>query len=199
MPRSTADIFRGGLTTIVVGVVSVLVPPASLPPHFGYYAVAAAFLLGMRFGPRAIAMFFIGCVAVGLANLAGRGACVPSSDHVRCGFEAAEPLLVFGYFVGPTLAGVLVGAAIRVSRAVRSQAGVSPAVLPPGRERLLIGHTLTVALAAATAAFLALALLSPGGGSLLLPALGACVAFGLAPTYAGETPERSAHTSAPSW
>ena len=95
LPRSTADAFRGTVTAVVVGVWSILMPSSELPHGFGYYAAVAAFLLGLRFGSRAIGMFFVCCIAIGIANAAGRGACTPNSNNVRCGFDAAAPLLIW--------------------------------------------------------------------------------------------------------
>jgi len=65
---------------------------------------------------------------------------------------------------------------------------------------LLPGHTLVVAAAAAMAAFTGFVLLSLPGGHLFLPALAACVGFGLAPSYGADAKPASARrVDAPSW
>jgi hypothetical protein len=199
LPRSTADAFRGTVTAVVVGVCSILMPASELPHGFGYYAAVAAFLLGLRFGTRAIGMFFVCCVAIGIANAAGRGACTPASNNVRCGFDAATPLLIFGYFIGPTIAGALSRGFVRTSRLVlASRQGAFDE--PRDRGTLLLGHTVVVALAAATTAFVGFALLPIHGARLFLPALAACVAFGLTPSYgADEVTAPATPRRAPSW
>ena len=68
MRISTADTIRGTSTCVVAGVMTILMPASELPHKFGYYAAVAAFLLGLRFGLRAIGMFFICCVAIGIAE-----------------------------------------------------------------------------------------------------------------------------------
>ena len=199
LPRSTADAFRGTVTAVVVGVWSILMPASELPHRFGYYAAVAAFLLGLRFGSRAIGMFFVCCVAIGIADAAGRGACTPNSNNVRCGFDAAAPILIFGYFIGPTIVGALLSGFVRMSRVVRAS---TQGVLNEPRDRgtLLLGHTIVVALAAAATAFVGFALLPLHGTRLLLPALAACVAFGLAPSYGtDDVSVPAARSGVPSW
>lgn len=175
MSASAVDAVRGTVTCVVVGVATILTPASRLPHGYGYYAAAAAFLLGVRFGVRAVGMLFVCCVAIGIAEVAGAAVCTPSSSSYRCGFEAAAPLLIFGWFAFPTIAGALLGGLGRLSRAV----------LRRQRERgtLHLRHTLAVAVAAAGAAFVAFALIPLSGEPLLVPALAACVAFGLAPSY----------------
>ena len=200
MPCSTADAIRGSAAAVVVGVWSTLVPAAELPHQFGYYAAAAAFLLGVRFGVRATGMLFVCCIAVAVAGAtAGRGACTPSSDHVTCAFDAAEPFLIFGYFIGPTIVGAVVSGSLRMSKIVLTP---SPGKVGGPRERVLLpGHTIVIATAAATTAFIGLVLLSLPGGHLFFPALAACVAFGLAPSYSAENEPASAKRvdDVPSW
>jgi hypothetical protein len=199
VPRSSADALRGTVTAVVVGVWSILMPASELPHRFGYYAAVAAFLLGLRFGFRAIGMFFVCCIAIAIANAAGRGACTASSNNVRCGFDAAAPILIFGYFVGPTIVGALSSGFVRTSRVVRSSTqGVFDH--PRDRGTLLPGRTIVVALAAATTAFLGFALVPLHGARLFLPALAACVAFGLAPSYAtDDAPVPAVRSGVPSW
>ena len=61
-------------------------------------------------------------------------------------------------------------------------------------------HTVSVALAAAGAAFLAFALLPLSGAPLFLPAIAACVPFGLAPSYRIDgAPTLPTQADAPSW
>jgi hypothetical protein len=197
MRASTADTVRGTVTCVTVGVSTILTPASRLPHGFGYYAAAAAFLLGLRFGARAIGMLFVCCVAIGVAEVAGQGVCTPSSNSYRCGFEAAAPLLIFGYFVFPTIAGALLGGLGRLSRGVSRRALLQG---PHDSGTLHLGHTLVVAMAAAGAAFIALALIPRSGAPLLLPALAACVAFGLAPSYGiGSAPTPPARADAPTW
>lgn len=199
MPRSTADAVRGTVTAVVVGVWSTLMPSSELPHGFGYYAAVAAFLLGLRFGSRAVGMFFVCCVAIAIADAAGRGACTASSNNVRCGFDAAAPILIFGYFIGPTIVGALSSGFVRMSSVVRAS---TQGVFDPARDRgtLLFGHTIVVALAAAATAFLGLALVPLHGSPLFLPALAACLAFGLAPSYgADDAPVPAARSGVPSW
>jgi len=197
--RSTADAFRGTVTAVVVGVWSILMPASELPHGFGYYAAVAAFLLGLRFGSRAIGMFFVCCVAIGIADAAGRGVCTPNSNNVSCGFDAAAPILIFGYFIGPTIVGALSSGFVRMSRIVRASAqGMFDE--PRDRGTLLLGHTIVVALAAAATAFVAFALLPLHGARLFLPALAACVAFGLAPSYSTDDASvPAARSGVPSW
>jgi hypothetical protein len=65
---------------------------------------------------------------------------------------------------------------------------------------LLLGHTIVVALAAAATAFVGFALLPLHGTRLLLPALAACVAFGLAPSYGtDDVSVPAARSGVPSW
>ena len=199
MSASTADAIRGSVAATVVGVWTILMPAAELPHRFGYYAAVVAFLLGLRFGPRAIGMFFLCCVAIGIARVTGRGPCTPSSNNVRCGFDAAAPILIFGYFIGPTIAGVLLRGFVRASTVVRASThGVFDR--PRDSGTLLVGHTLVVALAAATTAFLGFALLPLHGASLFLPSIAACVAAGLAPSYCTrEAPVPAARSDVPIW
>jgi len=127
-----------------------------------------------------------------------RGACTPNSNNVRCGFDAAAPLLIFGYFIGPTIVGALSRGFVRTSRVVLASAQGAFEPRDPGT--LLLGHTIVVALAAATTAFVGFAPVPLHGARLFLPALAACVAFGLTPSYGADdvtvpaTPRR-----APSW
>ena len=174
-------------------------PASELPHGFGYYAAAAAFLLGLRFGSRAIGMFFICCIAIAIADAAGRGACTANSNNVRCGFDAAAPLLIFGYFIGPTIVGALSRGFVRMSRVARaSTQGAFDQ--PRDRGPVLLGRTIVVALAAATTAFLGFALVPLHGARLLLPALAACVALGLAPSYGtDDAPVPAARSGVPSW
>ena len=187
MRASTADAVRGTFTSVVVGVMTILMPASELPHKFGYYAAAAAFLLGLRFGLRAIGMFFVCCVAIGIAEAAGRGVCTPNSNAFKCGFEAAAPFLIFGYFIVPTIAGAVLGGVARLSgMVVRDSART---VLEGPREReapLRLGHTVAVALAAAATAFAVFAVLPLAGAPLFLSSLAACVACGLAPSYGAE-------------
>jgi hypothetical protein len=197
MRTVTADTLRGSGACVAIGVASVLLPPAQLPRGFGYYAAGALFLLGLRFGARAIGMFLAACAAIAVAVFAGRGGCTPSSDHLRCSLDAATPLLVFGYFVVPLLAGALLGGAGRLSafvaRATRGDAGPR---LGFDRDTLAVGHTVAVALASASVAFVAVALLPLSGPQLFLPSLAACAALGLAPSYR-EAPARVQRPQAP--
>jgi len=197
--RSAADTIRGTATAVIVGVWSILLPPSELPHEFGYYAVVAAFLLGLRFGSRAVGMVLVCCVAIAIANAEGRAACTPTSDHVRCAFHAAAPFLIFGYFIGPTIVGALLSGFVRLASAVHAPTqGVF--VGPRDRGALLIGHTIVVAVAVAATAFVGFALLPVHGAPLVLPGLAACVAFGLAPSYgADEAPTTTAGSGAPSW
>ena len=199
VPRSTADTVRGTVTAVVVGVWSILMPASELPHRFGYYAAVAAFLLGLRFGSRAIGMLFVCCVAIAIADLAGRGACTATSNNVKCGFDAAAPILIFGYFIGATIVGALLSGLVRGSSVVRASAH-GAADQQRDRGTLLLGHTIVVALAAATTAFLGFALLPLHGARLFLPALAACVALGLAPSYGThEAPAPAARQDVPSW
>ncbi len=180
VPRSTADAVRGTVTCVVVGVWSTLVPSSELPHKFGYYAVVAVFLLGLRFGVRAIGMFFVACVALGIANATARTPC--GLNHYQCGFDAAEPFLIFGYLIFPTIAGALVSGVFRLSGTV------APRTLrrthdPPHEQRMLsLGPTASIALGAAATAFAGFAALPLSGAPLFLPSIAACVAFGLAPS-----------------
>ena len=183
MRVSTADTVRGTVTCVTVGVATILTPASRLPHGFGYYAAAAAFLLGLRFGARAIAMLFVCCVAIGVAEVAGQGVCTPNSSSYRCGFEAAAPFLIFGYFAFPTVAGALLGGLGRMSRTVLRGPRMTLVRGTRGGGALLLGHTLLVAMAAAGAAFVTFALIPLSGAPLLLPALAAVVAFGLAPSH----------------
>jgi hypothetical protein len=125
-----ADMFRGTATCVVIGAVVILMPASALPRGFGYHVAFAVFLLGLRFGHRAIGMLFAGTVAVAVAHLAGRGACTPSSDAMSCGFAAAAPILIFGCFV---VAAILVVAALTAMRTyVRDEPGFSIRALPAG-------------------------------------------------------------------
>jgi hypothetical protein len=193
---STADSVRGTLTCAVVGVSTILTPASELPHKFGYYVAFATFVLGLRFGSRAIGMLFVCCVALWMAG-ATRGAC--TSSYFRCGFDAATPWLIFGYFIGPTIAGALVSGLVRVSRVARAaRRGVFAG--PRDRDALLLRHTAVVALAAATAAFAGFALLPLYGASLFLPSIAACVAFGLAPSYRiGDAPLPATPGGTPTW
>ena len=184
---------------MVVGVWSILMPASELPHGFGYYAAAAAFLLGLRFGSRAIGMFFVCCIAIAIADAAGRGACTAHSNNVRCGFDAAAPILIFGYFIGPTIVGALSSGSLRMARVVRAS---THGVFDHSRDRgtLVLGHTMVVALGAAATAFLGFALVPLHGARLFLPALAACVAFGLAPSYGtDDAPVPAAPSGVPSW
>jgi len=186
MTPTTANTIRGTATCMVVGVSTSLMPASALPHKFGYYAAAAAFVLGLRYGSRAFGMLLACCVAIGIAEIAGQGVCTPNSSSYRCGVEAAAPLLIFGYFLIPTIAGAALGGIGRLSgTAVRS---TRPSVLEASRERvtLRLGHTAAVALAAATTAFIAVALLPLSGEPLFLPSIAACVALGLTPTYCAQ-------------
>ena len=199
MRASTADAIRGAVAATVVGVWTMLMPASQLPHKFGYYAAVVTFLLGLRFGPRAIGMLFLCCVAIGIAEITGPGPCTSSSNNVRCGFDAAAPILIFGYFIGPTIAGVLLRGFVRASMVVRaSTQGVFDR--PRDSGTLLVGHTIVVALAAATAAFLGFAVLPLHGASLFLPSVAACVAAGLAPSYCTrEAPVPAARGDVPIW
>jgi hypothetical protein len=198
MPCSTADAIRGTLTAVVVGVWSSLLPSTDLPHGFGYYVAIAVLLLGLRFGFRATGMLLACCIAVAVAGAtAGRGPCTASSDHVTCAFDAAEPLLIFGYFIGPTLAGALVAGFVGVSKTLMHGRGIASTA----RTRtLLTGHTITVAAAAAATSFIVFTLAPLPGPHQVLAGLAACVAFGLGPSYAAErtTPPATA-IDRPSW
>ena len=201
MRISTADTIRGTSTCVVAGVMTILMPASELPHKFGYYAAVAAFLLGLRFGLRAIGMFFICCVAIGIAEATGRGVCTPNSNAFKCGFEAAAPFLIFGYFIFPTIAGVVLGGIGQLSGMVVSDSARTVFHGRPKREApLRLGHTVAVALAAAAMAFVVFALLPLSGAPLLLPSLAACVACGLAPSYGAErAPVRAARADIPTW
>lgn len=180
-----ADILRGTATCVVIGAVVILMPASSLPHGFGYDVALAAFLLGLRFGHHAVGMLFAGTLAVGIAQLAGRGGCTPASGGVSCGFAAATPFLIFGYFVVPTLAGALLALAL-----------CRPAQHGPLRG----GHTLSVAVAAGVTTFVACALLPHSGATMLLPSLAGCLAAGLAPSYGVErVPAPAARAGPVSW
>jgi len=192
MRAATADSVRGTVTAAVVGVWAILTPASALPHEFGYYVAVAAFLLGLRFGLRALGMFFVCCVAIGIAEAVGTGGCAAGSNNFRCAFEAAAPLLIFGYFVGPTLAGALLNGAVRLSR----RRGFDPR----RGGTLVLGHTVVVALAAAVIAFVAFALVPLHGSSSFLPGLAACLAFGLSPSYDADVqPVPAPRADAPTW
>jgi hypothetical protein len=194
---STADSVRGTLTCVVVGVGTILTPASALPHKFGYYVAFATFVLGLRFGSRAIAMLLVCCVVLWITE-ATRSAC--TTDYFRCGVAAATPWLIFGYFVGPTIAGALVSGMVGVSRVARaSRRGVFEA--PRDHGALLLRHSAVVALAAAAAAFVAVALLPLYGAPLFLPSVAACVAFGCAPSCRiDEAPvPAAARSSTPTW
>lgn len=184
---------------MVVGVWTILMPASGLPHAFGYYAVVVAFLFGLRFGFRALGMLLICCVAIGVGDAVGRGSCTTSSSHYRCAFEAAAPILIFGYLIGATIAGALLSGFVAMSTVVReSRHGAFRA--PRDRGSLLVGHTVVVAMAAAAAAFVGFAALPLHGAPLFLPSVAACVALGLAPSYADDAVQASAAPSgAPTW
>lgn len=197
MRVSTANSVRGTLTCVVVGVGTILTPASALPHKFGYYVAFATFVLGLRFGSRAIAMLLVCCVVLWITE-ATRGAC--TSDHFRCGVAAATPWLIFGNFVGPTIAGAFVSAMVGVSRVARaSRRGLLEA--PRDRGALLLGPSAVVALTAAAAAFVGVALVPLHGAPLFLPSVAACVACGFAPSYRiDEAPvPAAARSSTPTW
>ena len=144
-------------------------PASGLPHGFGYYAAVAAFLLGLRLGARAVVMLFVCCVAIAVAEVAGRDVCTPNSNAYKCGFEAAAPLLIFGYFILPTIAGAMLGGLGRLRNSPRAVFRTSRA---GGTVRW--GHTAVVGLAAGVIAFAAFAVLPVGGAPLFLPSLAAC-------------------------
>lgn len=190
------DSIRGTVTCVVVGVGTILTPASELPHRFGYYVAFATFVLGLRFGSRAIGMLVVCCVALWIAQ-APPGPC--TSSYFTCGVHAAEPWLIFGYFVGPTIAGAFVSAMVGMSRVARaSRRGVLEG--PRDHGAVLAGHTAVVALAAAAAAFGGVALLPLHGASLFLPSVAACVAFGLAPSYrVDEAQLQPARSTTPTW
>ena len=169
---------------MVVGVWTILTPASALPLASATTprAQRSCWAFGSDLG--ALGMFFVCCVAIAVAQAAATGGCTAGSDNVRCSFEAAEPLLVFAYFIGPTPAGAPLSSVLRLSPRAAAQAARRG--FAPSRERgatLVLGQTLCVALASATAAFIAFALIRHQGTSLFLPAVAACVAFGLSPSY----------------
>ena len=199
MRAYTADTVRGTVTSVIVGVSTILMPASRLPHQFGYYAAFAAFLLGLRFGVRALGMLFACCVAIAVAEISGQGVCTPSSNSYKCGFEAAAPFLIFGYFIFPTAAGAMLGGLGRLSGVLRNS---RPAAAPGPRDARALrpGRTVVVASAAAAVAGGVFAFLPLSGAPLFLPAIAACVAFGLAPSYRVEPayplPNRA---DVPSW
>lgn len=182
MTAHTADTVRGTVTCVIVGVATILMPASRLPHQFGYYAALAAFLLGLRFGVRALGMLAVCCVAIAVAEISGQGVCTPSSSSYKCGFEAAAPFLIFGYFIFPTAAGVMLGGLGRLSGALRNSRPAG-AQGPRDAQALRPGRTLVVALAAAAVAGGVFAFLPLSGAPLFLPAIAACVAFGFSPSY----------------
>ncbi len=200
MPRSTVDAIRGTVTAVVVGVWTILMPASGLPHKFGYYAAVAAFLLGLRFGFRAIPMLAICCVAIGVAEVAGRGVCTPNSNSLKCGFEAAAPFLIFGYFIVPTIVGAMLGGVGRLSGIVLRDSRRAGFQAPRDGGALRVGRTVVVAVAAAVVTFVAFALLPFSSAPLFLSSVAACVALGLAPSYTTDgTSVLATRPDAPTW
>ena len=194
------DAIRGTVTAAVVGVWTILMPASALPHKFGYYAAAAALLLGVRFGFRAVPMLAVCCIAIGAAEVAGRGVCTPNSDRLKCGFEAAAPFLIFGYFVIPTIVGAVLGGVGRASRMVLRHSRRVGFQAPRDGGALRVGRTVVVAVSAAAVTFVAVALLPLSGAPLFLSSVAACVALGLAPSYsAGSHSVLTIRPDAPTW
>ena len=176
---------------MAVGVGTIVVPGSALPHGFGYYAVIGAFLLGLRFGFRAIGMLVACCVAIAAAEVAGPGACGASSRAVTCAFHAAAPLLIFGEMVGPVIAGALLRGLARLSRADAVTSGDAP---------LSIGGTAAIGAAAGVTAFAVFAIVPLHGAPLFMPSIAACVAIGLAPTFvARPAPVAASSADTPRW
>jgi len=175
-------------------------PASELPHKFGYYAAVAALLLGLRFGFRAVGMLGVCCVAIGIAEVAGRGVCTPDSNSYKCGFEAAAPFLIFGYYVFPTIAGAVLGAVARLSGTALRNSRRALAQGPRTGRVLRPGPTFAVAVATAAVTFIAAALLPLSGEPLFLPSIAACAAFGLAPSYVTDGARvPAARADVPTW
>jgi hypothetical protein len=188
------------VTATVVGVWTILMPASGLPHRFGYFAAVAAFLLGVRFGARAVPMLAVCCVAIGIAEIAGRGVCTPNSNSLKCGFEAAAPFLIFGYFLIPTIAGAMLGGVGRAWRLVLRDSRRAGLRAPRDGGELRVARTVVVAVGGAAVTFVAFALLPFSGAPLFLPSVAACVVLGLAPSYGAASPSDLAiRPRAPTW